>query len=215
MVRQNFNMKQINHDTDRLIVLNYPIGAGGKFIGLCLALSPEVLHQDEQLARQKMRGNSKSDESFLVGKSVIERSQDTHFELGCRELAGFNSGNDRKDPTLANDLWRELTNQQEFYFCMMDHQGNQWDHYPNARHIILKGYDWLLYGRGLPKQERAWHRNKKEEYTTTFDQGSVKNPLSFKEEIGRLYRFFSLEEPNWDHVEQLRSMWLDTFKNGF
>jgi hypothetical protein len=212
---QNFNMKQINYDTDRLIVLNYPIGAGGKFIGLCLALSPKVLHQDEQLARQKMRGDLRGDGSFLVGKSVIERSQDNHFELGCRELAGFNSGNDRKDPTLANDLWGELTNQQEFYFCMVDHQGDQWDHYPNAQHIILKGYDWLLDERGLPRQERAWYRNKKEEYTTTFDQSSVKDPTSFKEELGRLYGFLALEEPTWDHIEQLRSLWLDTFRTGF
>ena len=208
-------MMKINYNTDRLIVLNYPIGAGGKFIGLCLALSPRVLHQDEQLARQKIAGDLKGDGPFLMGKSVIERSQDKHFELGCKELAGFNSGNDRKDPTLANDLWRELTNQQEFYFCMVDHHGNQWDHYPNARHIILEGYEWLLDERGLPKQERAWHRNKKEQCTTTFDQGSVRDPLSFKEEIGRLYRFFALEEPNWDHIEQLRSMWLDTFKTGF
>ena len=212
-------MMKINYNTERLIVLNYPAGAGGKFISLCLALSPKVLHQDQRPAKIKMRGLMTNEQSFMIGKNVLTKSKrnnlDWHFELGCMELAGFGEGNDRKDPTVANDLWKELTNQQEFYFCMGDHQGDEWNHYPNARHIILKGYDWLLDERGISKQEKEWYRNKKEEYTTTFEQSSVKDPLSFKEEIGHLYRFLALEDPNWDHIEQLRLLWLETAKIGF
>ena len=37
----------INFDTDRLIVMNYPMSEGGKFISLALGLHPKILIQEQ------------------------------------------------------------------------------------------------------------------------------------------------------------------------
>lgn len=208
-------MKEINRNTDRLIVFNYPEGAGGKFISLCLALSPRVLHQDQRLAKIKMRGLMNNERSFLTGKTVLTKSKrnnlDWHFELGCMELAGFGDGHD----STANELWVELTNQTQFYFCMMSHTGNGYNHYPEAYHIIFKGYDWILEKRNKTISNINLEQNKKREKILHFDQGAIKDHLLFKKEIKHLYNFFKFDEPNWEHIEELRIIWLDTFTPGF
>ena len=206
---------EINRNTDRLIVLNYPVGAGGKFISLCLALSPRVLHQDQHLAKIKMSGLMNNERSFLIGKNVLTRSKrdnlNRHFELGCMQLAGFNGGRDRN----ANKLWLELTNQTQFYFCMTSSTGSDYDHYPEAYHIIFKSYDWILEKRNKKISNINLEQNKKREKILYFDQGAIKDRLLFKKEIKHLYNFFGFDEPDWGHIEELRITWLDTFTIGF
>jgi len=208
-------MKKINYNTDRLIILNYPGGAGGKFISLCLALDPTVIHQHEVLARAKTKGGMSNDTSFNISKSVLTKSQTSHFELGCFEMAGFNSINKTEDQeSMANDLWRELTHQRKFYFCMMDHCRDRWNHYPNARHIVFKNYNWILEARGKTPKKINKEVLKKENIVY-FDSSAVKDSTAFKDEIRKLFESFGFQEPNRDHIEELRTLWLDTFKIGF
>ena len=205
----------INYNTDKLIILNYPKFAGGKFISLCLALDPTVIHQDERLARAKIKGGTNNNKSFNISKAVLTKSQTSHFELGCGELAGFNSGDKIEEQAgLANDLWRELTQQTEFYFPMVDHRGGLWAHYPNARHIVFKNYDWILEarGRGIKKINED---SLKKENIVYFDSSAVKDCTAFRDEIRNLFEDFGFREPNWDRIEELRSIWMDTFTIGF
>jgi hypothetical protein len=212
---RNDDLMDINYGTDKLIILNYPAYAGGKFISLCLALDPTVIHQDERLARAKIKGGMSNDKSFNISKTVLTKSQTSHFELGCFELAGFSSGNKKEEQAkLANDLWRELTHQTEFYFTMIDHRGGRWAHYPNARHIVFKDYDWILEARGKTPKKINEEILKKENMVY-FDSSAVKDSTAFKDEIRKLFEDFGLQQPNWDHVEELRSIWMDTFTIGF
>ena len=32
----------MNYNTDRIIMLTYEVGAGGKFVSMCMALSPDI-----------------------------------------------------------------------------------------------------------------------------------------------------------------------------
>ena len=206
----------INYNTDKLIILNYPGGAGGKFISLCLALDPTVVHQGERLARAKIKGGMSNDKSFNISKTVLTMSQTSHFELGCKELAGFNSRNKIEEQAgLANDLWRELTHQTEFYFPMMDHRGYRWTHYPNAHHIVFKNYDWILEARNMITDIKINEEVLKKENIVYFDSSAVKDSTAFKDEIRKLFESFGFQEPNWDHIEELRSIWMDTFTIGF
>jgi len=213
-------MKEINYNTDRLIVFNYPGGAGGKFISLCLALSPQVLHQDQESAKTKINGLMNEQYSFQISKDIIAQSKknnsNNHFQLGCMEFAGFNDGHNKEmQSTLANNLWRELTNQRSFYFCMASHHGNMWQHYPEAYHIIFKNYEWILEARNkiIPNfYQENYVKLKKIIY---FDQKSIGDSVSFKKEISKLYSFFKLAEPNYNFIEELRKIWLDSFRVGF
>ena len=205
----------INYDTDKLIIVNYPAGAGGKFISLCLALDPTVVHQDEFLARAKIKGGTNNNTSFNISKAVLTRGQTSHFELGCLQLAGFYWKNKIEEQAeLANDLWRELTHQTEFYFPMVDHRGGLWAHYPNARHIVFKNYDWILEARGRGIR-RINEDSLKKENIVYFDSSAVKDCTAFKDEIRNLFENFGFQEPDWDRIEELRSTWMDTFTIGF
>jgi hypothetical protein len=205
----------INYNTDRLIILNYPPGAGGKFISLCLALDPAVLHQEKRLAKIKIAGRMNKERSFKWSKSILTKSQISHFELGCGQLAGFSSGDKREEQSrLANDLWREITNQTKFYFLMVDHTGGKWTHYPNSQHIIIKNYEWITEARQM-YDKKIKEEFLKKKNIVYFDQSSIKDRISFKEEIRKLFECFLLDEPNWDHIEELRFAWLDTFRIGF
>ena len=138
---------EINFNTDKLVILNYPAEAGGKFISLCLSLEKNFLHQHKTLAELKIKGKINS---FLISKSVLDNSKfkDTHFELGCVKLSGFNSFYNKKEQiNCANNFWKRITNQNQFYFCMVDPYGDSWNHYPNAIHIVFKNYEWILTER--------------------------------------------------------------------
>jgi len=209
------HLMEINYNTDRLIILNYPAGAGGKFISLCLALDPAVIHQDEKLARAKIAGKINKDYSFQISKTVLTKSATEHFELGCAQLAGFNLGQEIVTQCiLANNLWKELTNQNEFYFFLVDIHGGQWAHYPNSKHILFKNYEWIMKARGLTDQKIHEVIFIKDNIID-FDQSTIKDRTAFKNEMRKLFGFFKYSDPNWDHIEELRSIWIDTFTIGF
>lgn len=206
----------INYNTDRLVILNYPAGAGGKLISLCLALNPEFLHQDKTLAEARLAGRINETQSFQISKTVLNKNKSTHFELGCRQLAKFNASNKKEDQTkLANNLWKKLTNQTNFYFCMVDWSGGKWSHYPNAQHIIFENYQWILKKRKKTIKKINFEHNLKGKNIVYIDQASIKDSEKFKKEIKKLFLFFKFNEPNWDYVESLRSTWLKTFTIGF
>jgi hypothetical protein len=208
-------MKEINYNTDKLIVFNYPGGAGGKFITLCLALSPLVLHQDKEMAKNKMNGSITQEQSLQFGLNLLKGKSEDHSQLGCKEFVGFNDGHTAEmQSKLANDLWRELTNQNKFYFCMVSHHGNMWRHYPNTLHIIIKNHEWVLESRKKSKPKKHFNIYKKEKLTS-FDQSSIQDMSLFKKEIKKLYSFFHLEEPNWSFIEEMRVTWLKNFTKGF
>jgi hypothetical protein len=213
---------RINFDTDRLIVFNYPGGAGGKFITLCLALDPCVLHQDQDHARNKIEGRLGVEESFEISRTSLIRSMtdpnNQHFQFNDEDFAGFHDGHPiEEQEQKSTTLWRELTNQDKFYFCMTSHFGNQWKHYPNATNIIFKNYEWILDKRNKPlKMKRIYEEHfPDKERLLFFDQNSITGRQAFQDELGKLFTHFGLGYPNWDHVEQLRKTWLQSFEIGF
>jgi hypothetical protein len=201
----------INFNTDKLIILEYPPGAGGKFISLCMALDPHVVHQAHVFAQAKIQGSLDPERSFRTSRAVIEQSRGrgAHFELGCRQLAGFSAGTPpHRQAQEATPLWHTLTNQQTHYFPMVDHVGGSWDHYPHARHVRFHGHEWIMEARQRPQgtDPGPTHPN-----TVMFDQTSTRRGHTFRQELAHLFDSLALSGPDWDHVEQLRRAWLETF----
>lgn len=212
-------MQSINYNTKKLIVINYPGGAGGKFIAMCLALSDDVLYQHPDLANKKINGNLNSIESYQAGLRLLKSSKNNvHSQFNDDQFAGFNDGHSIDEQNnSATVLWKTLTNQNKYWFIMTSHFGNQWKHYPNAYNIIIKNYEFILKDRQKHLQEK---RIFEEHFTDKnrllfFDQSSVKNKQSLKDELSKLIYFFKMSEPNWDHIEQFRKYWLSSLKIGF
>ena len=214
----------VNYNTDKLVIINYPIGAGGKFISLCLALSPQFAHQHIDYARKKINGELTPYYFFQFSESIIDKNSSDHYELGCCEFAGFNSDFDlEKQDETANDIWRELTNQSEVYFCMAGHTDDKgWYHYPRAKHIVLKYYDWILSARNYEIfiQKGIEHENKIKksvdpERQIEFDQSSIISSIKFYEEISKMFDWLDIEHPKPERIEKLRKLWLNSFQIGF
>ena len=220
-------LPNINFDTDKLVVLHYPIGAGGKFIQSCLALHSKILFINENFSRRKMKGNFKTGLSFELAMWPFRKKLEVgeHIEYTCTNLAGFNSHHLEKDPRadekMCNDFWKQLTNQDEFYFFMTEHcNANPFSRYPSRQTIVLKNYDWIMKPRRnisvdiLCDDTPAGANN-----FDTFDMNSIKERTLFEREIFKIFDYLELADPETpilsDKLDELRRFFLKTYKIGF
>ena len=141
-------MIQINRETDKLVVLNYPFEGGGKFISLVLALHPKFVHQDKVLASLKMKYDYDQLWSFRYSLECIEQNKpevDKHFEFGCFRLAGFHNdhGQMEKDDELANNVFRTLCHNNTHYFPMVNQNKESVTSFTHFYDEIHKTLLWL------------------------------------------------------------------------
>lgn len=218
---------EINFSTENLIVTNYPGKAGGKFINMVLALHPNIVFQHENLARLKMTGKQDLDSSFTTALKVLEAKRDrgVHVEYDCTLLADFNSlhldDDIMADEKRSNQLWKELTNQEKFYFLMVDHDdGRSFKRYPNRKTLRLINFDWIVSDRGgpYPQSDKCTQEHLSNSYD--LDMSSIKDTMAFDKEINKILDFIGVEQPENEelfkaHLETLRKTFLETYKIGF
>jgi len=94
------NIRNINNATDRIVIVCYPGGSGGKFLMNCLALSQHAVLQDADLARAQIAG-----QLDVVGKYELLQKRLRAAEhgwndlgMGCHQL--FNDVNYTNKPIL-------------------------------------------------------------------------------------------------------------------
>ena len=211
----------INYETDRLIVLRYPPGGGGKFISLALNLSPDILVQDEKLARLQMKDKFHPMISFDLAMNTFNLKKQTnrHIEYGCNQLANFNAGDLLEDPEadqkLSNDLWKTLTNQTEFYFFMMDQTADdQYKKYKNKKVVSLKNCRWILENRNINASD-----TNNTGQGILFNMESVQSTDAFYKEIESTLQHLGASIPTKDNLSQqlesLRKNFLEVLSIGF
>ena len=208
---------EINLYTKNLIILKYPSNAGGKFIRLCLAINEKILHQDKYLAKKKITKKLTQLNSFKISKSILEKkiSIQQHFELGCDQLAGFKAKHSViEQEKLANEFWKELTNQNEYKFFMVDHHGKNWSHYPNSKHIFFENYDRILELRNLNNKNIQRLKPYNDNHIK-FDMESVFDKTSFYKEISKISNFLNINQINIVFIEEMRKLFLKTVSIGF
>jgi hypothetical protein len=214
----------INFSTKNLIVSNYQSKAGGKLINMASALHPNILLQDERLARSKMTGEQDVKTSFdMIWWTFAEKKRTgDHIEFGCVDLTGFHGGQLEVDIThddkASNTLWRQLTNQEKFYFFMVDHgKGTAFERYINRRTLRLRNFEWLVAQRGddadLDTQPELPNQH-------TVDMSSIQDRVGFNKEIRAIFDFINLPQPSEAQVfdqclEDIRKGFLETYKIGF
>ena len=236
---------EINFNTGNLIVANYPGMTGGKFINKALALHPKILFQHEKFARSKMAGEQDIESSSAQVQRVLnaKKVRNEHIEYDDTLIANFNHGNLYQDimtdEKICSDFWRELTNQDEFYFCMIDHgDGTAFKRYSNRKTLRLVNFEWLIDDRSpekirkLPWTEKAKHLSilSGDVYEESrladlsnllpFDMTSVKDSQAFKKEITKVLDFVGLPVPKDDKIyfsclEDIRNVFIETYKIGF
>tara|TARA_Y100001938_G_scaffold145701_1_gene222956 strand:- start:1035 stop:1700 length:666 start_codon:yes stop_codon:yes gene_type:complete len=214
---------EINFNTDRLIVLVFPSGAGGKFLSLCLNLNHNVLIQDEQLAKIQMQMIDNKKFSHALAIRTFDKKLETsnHYEYQCGRLLGYNGLlgklNKQDQNMVTNKLFKELTNQDQFFFFLMDHiDGDVFKDYPNRKTIRLHNYKWILDARSYEfDQEWAKENDLRREQGFWFDMDSIKDGKKFYDEICSVSRYLGLNFDQAERLETLRMKFLQTFKMGF
>jgi hypothetical protein len=217
----------INFLTDHLLISHYPFGAGGKFIQMSLALHSRFLFQDELLAQRALDHGLSINERLKIALWPLNRKfqKRRHIEYGCTEMAGFNGGdleNDiTSDMTLSNKLWKQLTNQKEFYFFMVDtFTGKTYSRYINRKTIMLINYNWILESRNLTTGDSMSELDVESPNVITFDMESIKDPGSFVNEIYKIFDWLGIEQPahrkSFDAgLDDLRRKFLESLTIGF
>ena len=220
-------MMNINFNTDRLIIMNYPRGAGGKYIASCLAVNPFVCHMNADLAEQKMKGEMDSDDSFehTIKPFELKRKFQRHFEYGNRQLSGFVDGDLRDDikadEIKSNDTYRKLTNQHQYYFCMTDaDQTGMWQRYPNRKNIVLTNFDWIHEARNVPITGIGgridWNHDTEYDNRIDFDMESFrKDDETFGKELAKVFSHLGLDMIDRKYLHRLRTDFLETVSIGF
>ena len=222
------NRSSINFLTENLITIHYPREGGGKFINMVLALHPSILFQHELLAKAKIAGKLDLTKSFDTVMWTFNEKIRTgnHVEFENFVLAGFNRvhlDNDiTADEKQSNELWRDLTNQQKFYFLMTDHKnGSSFRRYTKRKILKLVNYDWILQLRKSKNNEASFEKKLVPlSKAYTFDMSAIKECNLFFEEIIKVFDYLDLEHPDDQtdfatNLEALRKAFLKTCKIGF
>ena len=216
----------INFQTDKLVIIKYPTLAGGKFLSLCLAIHPDILHQDQWMAKTKMQKDFDQKKSLEMSKIPFSKKLkdgNTHYEFGCWQLAGFGAPaltvDIKADEKTANELWTELTNQNRYHFCMVEHtdEAIAWTRYPNRKTIILRNFEWIMEKRNK-KCSEVWYNNLKEENyknRINFDMSLLQNDKAFLQEIEQVFDFLGLDKVEDLYLLELRNSFLETLTIGF
>lgn len=194
-----------------MVVFHYPLNAGGKFISLCLAISPQFLHQHENLAVKKINGMSEDQAfNFSINCMSIKKKTNQHYELGCRYLTGFNLPDGTTD---ANQLFIDLSNGNQYWFAMMYHEPRPNPYFPKSRNIVLKNYEWIMKDRNTQPVDFQFNGDGTEHY---FDMESIKHKDEFMKEIDSLCGYIGMDVmPSTENMDRMRNEFLETYKIGF
>lgn len=128
------------HDSDRVIIMNYPSGAGGKFITYCLALHERVLCLGEANSIRKLRDRTVCAEH---GRMLYDNTQGDRHQEEWEDMLKDPQGRERITSRfcarvlLAGDHWVPKIN----HLASLDTR------YRNARQVILHNTGRLLRER--------------------------------------------------------------------
>jgi len=219
---------QINFLTNKLVVIHYPAGAGGKFIAMALALHPRILLQDKTLARADMEHSFPITKTKKIVMWTFEKKKKTnsHVEFVCSQFAGFSSYDLMEDITSdekkCNELWKQLTNQDKFYFFMTENKdAESFSRYPNRKIIKVTNYKWILQPRRKIEIDPTFDDVLDgAPDSSSFDMLSIKEKNSFIKEINKTLDYLGLDQSSdetlfGNHLDDLRKSFLETFTTGF
>jgi len=213
---------KINFQTNKLVILHYPGNAGGKFLSLCLNLHKKFLPQNKHFAKIKMEKNNDIDKwSFSTSNIPLDQTilLKERIDFGCKQYAGFNYSNLLRNPIadekMCNHFWKFLTNQQNMFFCMVDHtDGTAYSRYVNRKTITLINYEWLLQNRKIDINNKHII-NKTLNNQFFFNMETINNAMSFQKEICKLFLFFDIVFSSFEHLEIIRKKFFKAYLIGY
>lgn len=163
----------INFGTDKLIIVCYPVGAGGKFLINSLGLSNSCVLQDQNLVKLQLSGGLTPDRKIDLLHSRIQEVSGgwNDLHLGDSRLFGFDPQDyliDYPEALRFNNVIEELSVNNQHYFFTNIHNFiylktylNIWK---NAKVILFENFsNFILERQGYSDE---WVSSLKEEWNT-------------------------------------------------
>ena len=201
-------MEKFNYNTDRLVIVSYPMGAGGKFLINCLGVSDNACLQDWELYNLS---------SIEKKQLILDRLSATPYgtwndlELGCFKMFEYNV-----DGLTADEIHQiefgfqtiiDISNNNKYFFQTTH---TEKDHeqlccaFPNATTINFTN-------------SRSIHRNIckpiRDDLTVhsdyTFDVDNYNNIPKLLEDIRMFYSIFGMQDFDNEFVTKYYLSWQD------
>jgi hypothetical protein len=215
-------------NTDKLIIVCFPAGAGGKFLINCLGLSDDAVFQCNKLTRLQLDGRfSQTDKFNLLVQRIYETTDKwTDLRLGCSQLFGFSNFEYLKEPVNINnpDQFDEcipkLIDLNTHYFFIVGHHIQFLQSYlkvwKNAKVIIFENSFEFLQHRGrhlyATSDEHIADLNKfKNSYTGNiiyWDNSWYNSVEKTIAEIENLYNLLNLSDFNSELLTLFYHAWI-------
>lgn len=210
----------IDFNTSNIILFQYPIGAGGKFVAACCGLSCGMVLSDKVLAEKQLQNMlSPTDKlEYLVNK-ISNLKMWNDFDLGCTQLLGKNL-NDyvhsarlgielQFNPivaTLTRSNLKFVTVAHTPYMCKIGLA--QW---PNAR-VVQFEHNREFYEKFRPGHIKYDEQVPMEIHNSIFrwDQRAVLNLDKFLVQLQELYSWLGLTDFDSDLITKFYNRYIAT-----
>jgi hypothetical protein len=203
----------VNFDSDKVIVVHFPPGAGGHFLMDCLAISDNILHNKEEFAKAKRKSNWDEQKSLTASRTarLLSKKHKKHIEHRAMLAFGFQCEDDKSvQQKNATSLFNELTNQTKFFFTLMNHEHYEnFLHYKNSKNIFITGCEKVCALRGKSEKKNQWWI-RTESFLDDFDNkiffnmDSCFDEVEFFQELKSVFQELKIKMVSKELVERMR-----------
>jgi hypothetical protein len=148
-------VNNINFNTDKIVIVYYPSGTGGKFLLNCLALGSNSVFQDVHLVNTQFTQGLSGKQKLQILLARLNATTTHWNDLGMGNLALYGFPNTRyleyypehKEIWPFNEIIQNIIEHNNYFFLIshtpkyLEAMSNVW---PNARLIIFENYDQFL-----------------------------------------------------------------------
>jgi len=219
-------MDDINFNSDKLVIMTYQRGAGGKFLINCLGLSKDAVLQDKDLAQKDLEGTLTPEDKFNLLIERINKIEDkwNDLGLGCYQLLGVHDQLFRKEfskeerKKCYRDVVKLLSNSNKLFFIVQHRVDwvedivNEW---PNAKVVAVDhsyefarsrpGYHHLE--SGLDDMKNEWVDQIPYDADFRFNANEFNSKHHTLKNIQKLYKTFGLTDYNEEYISLFYDAW--------
>ena len=191
----------INFNCDKIIILNYEIGAGGRFLANNLSLSSDCVMMNSRLAKMQLDGNLSQKHKLLILLNCLQGTNHAWDDLGFRDTNWFgldydcmveklgvvdyyHLDSDKFTNVYTNENFRYLTINNTKYFFITSHSEKE----INKLKSIWKNAKVISF-----KNERLFCRIRNHKNEEQRRYKSIWGSIPKEEKIG--WNEFALEPP--------------------
>lgn len=203
----------VDFESNRLICVHYPPGAGGKFLMNCLALTNDVEFQHKDLLNHFTDSTQRY--NFLLNKLENASGQWNDLNLGCIEMfyvaPYYTMDATSARQILGNESVLLKLSESDRYWCMVAHQDIDIDDlyrkvWPNCRIIRFINYKEFLISRNCTYKDLS-DKSYPGEYLWDVSV-AYSSESNFSYQLNKLCDWLNVPRVELEYLHKLYKVWI-------